>query len=47
MKLGVTVYDSSYIILARRYGLTLVTEDRRLRAKAQGVVRCVSVDELT
>jgi predicted nucleic acid-binding protein len=47
VKLGVTVYDSSYIVLARRYGLTLVTEDRRLRAKAQEVVRCVSVDELT
>jgi len=47
VKLGVTVYESSYIVLARRYGLTLVTEDRRLRAKAQEVVRCVSVDELT
>jgi predicted nucleic acid-binding protein len=47
VKLGVTVYDSSYIVLARRYGLTLVTEDRRLRAKAQEVVRCVGVDELT
>jgi hypothetical protein len=47
VKLEVTVYDSSYIVLARRYGLTLVTEDRRLRAKAQEVVRCVSVDELT
>jgi predicted nucleic acid-binding protein len=47
VKLGVTVYESSYIVLARRYGLTLVTEDRRLRAKAQEVVRCVSVDEPT
>jgi predicted nucleic acid-binding protein len=47
VKLGVTVYDSSYIVLAKRYGLTLVTEDHGLKAKAQRVVKCVSVDELT
>jgi predicted nucleic acid-binding protein len=47
VKLGVTVYDSSYIVLAKRYGLILVTEDHGLKAKAQRVVKCVSVDELT
>jgi predicted nucleic acid-binding protein len=47
VKLGVTVYDSSYIVLARRYELTLVTENPKLKAKAQEVVRCISVDDLT
>jgi predicted nucleic acid-binding protein len=47
MKLGVTVYDSSYIVLAGRYELTLVTENPKLKAKARGVVKCVSVDDLT
>jgi predicted nucleic acid-binding protein len=47
MKLGVTVYDSSYIVLAGRYELTLVTENHKLKAKARGVAKCVSVDDLT
>ena len=45
--LGVTAYDSSYIVLARAHGLALVTEDTRLRSKAEEVVKVASIDELT
>ncbi|MCC6047900.1 MAG: hypothetical protein LM571_06940 [Desulfurococcaceae archaeon] len=46
VRLGITTCDSSYVVLARRCGPTLVTEDIELRAKVRGLVRCVSVDEL-
>uniref|UniRef100_A0A7J3X5H8 PIN domain-containing protein n=1 Tax=Thermofilum pendens TaxID=2269 RepID=A0A7J3X5H8_THEPE len=44
--LDLTAYDSSYVVLARKLDLKLVTEDRRLRAKAQKLVKCTSVEEL-
>ncbi|NPA04992.1 MAG: type II toxin-antitoxin system VapC family toxin [Crenarchaeota archaeon] len=47
VELGVTVYDASYIVLARHYGLTLVTEDRRLARAARGVVEVASVGDVT
>jgi predicted nucleic acid-binding protein len=31
METGLTVYDASYLVLAQRGGLTLVTEDAKLR----------------
>jgi len=46
-QLGVTAYNSSYIVLARARGLALVTEDTKLRSKAERVVKVASLDELT
>lgn len=45
-KLGLTAYDASYVVLARRNGLSLVTEDKVLREKAKGVVKAVSLKEV-
>ncbi len=44
---GITTYDASYIVLAMKHGLILVTEDSKLRAKARGVVETTSLDELS
>ena len=44
--LGLTVYDASYVILAERNGLTLVTEDEELRRKASRRVRVASLREV-
>jgi predicted nucleic acid-binding protein len=46
MELGLTAYDASYIVLAQRYGLTLVTEDRKLMGKAQRYVNVTPLDTL-
>ncbi len=35
---GVTVYNTSYIVLARKNGLILVTEDKKLRNKAAEII---------
>jgi len=35
---GVTAYDASYIVLAKKNKLTLVTEDSKLAKKASGIV---------
>ncbi len=43
---GVTVYDASYIALARKHGLILVTEDRKLRQAASELVRVASLDQV-
>ncbi len=43
---GLTVYDASYIALALRHGLTLVTEDRKLAHAASSIVGLVSLDDL-
>jgi len=43
---GITVYDASYIVLARRNNMTLVTEDRKLRAKAEKIVKTRSLEEV-
>lgn len=45
-RLRVTVYDASYIVLAREKGLSLVTEDKRLRSKAEEMVKVFSLSEL-
>ncbi len=44
-ELRLTAYDASYVVAAERHGLTLVTEDRRLAARASGRVRVMSLDE--
>jgi predicted nucleic acid-binding protein len=43
---GLTVYDTSYIVLASKNNLSLVTEDRRLRSIAEDYVEAHSLDEL-
>lgn len=37
LKYGLTVYDASYLTAARIRGLTLVTDDRKLRSVANGI----------
>jgi predicted nucleic acid-binding protein len=43
---GLTVYDASYLALARREKLTLVTEDVKLRSVASSMIPSVTLDEL-
>jgi len=43
---GLNVYDASYLALARREKLTLVTEDVKLRNVASTMIQAVSLDEL-
>ena len=43
---GLNVYDASYLALARRKKLTLVTEDVKLRNVASTMIQAVSLDEL-
>jgi len=40
-----SAYDSSYIVLAVKHGLTLVTGDNKLREKAKKLVKAISLDE--
>lgn len=46
LELGITVYDASYIVLAKNNGLTLVTEDRKLRMQAEKFVNVASLEEI-
>jgi predicted nucleic acid-binding protein len=46
IELGLTAYDTSYIVLAQRHGLTLVTEDKKLMSKAQKHINVTSLDTL-
>ena len=46
LKHGITVYDASYIVLAKNKGLTLVTEDKKLREKVEKIIRTKSLKEL-
>ena len=43
---GLTVYDASYIALAKKHNLTLVTEDRKLSQAADGIIRTASLDDI-
>ena len=45
--MNITAYDTSYIVLAEKNGLTLVTEDKKLRAKAEKLVKAVSLTQIT
>ena len=42
-----TAYDSSYIVLAMKHCLVLVTGDNKLMGKAKKLVKAISLDELT
>lgn len=46
VEIRLPVYDSSYITLARRDNLTLVTEDGKLRRTASAIVKTISLDNL-
>jgi len=46
-ELNITAYDASYIVLAEKNGLTLVTEDKKLRTKAEKFVKAVSLTQIT
>ncbi|MFZ8782941.1 MAG: type II toxin-antitoxin system VapC family toxin [Desulfurococcaceae archaeon] len=46
IELDLTAYDTSYIVLAQRHGLTLVTEDRKLMSKAKKHINVTSLDTL-
>jgi Predicted nucleic acid-binding protein, contains PIN domain len=45
IKLGLTAYDASYIALAKKHNLVLVTEDAELKIKAQQLVKTLSIGE--
>ena len=46
-ELNITAYDASYIVLAEKNGLKLVTEDKKLRAKAEKLVKAASLTQIT
>ncbi len=46
IELGITVYDASYIVLAEENNLTLVTEDNKLKEKAEKIVKTKTIKDL-
>ena len=46
-ELNITAYDASYIILAKENNLTLVTEDKKLRTKAEKLVKAINLTQIT
>jgi len=46
-ELNITAYDASYVVLAEKNDLTLVTEDKKLRTKAEKLVKAVSLTQIT
>jgi len=46
LDLGLTVYDASYVLLAQKLNLTLVTEDVELKSKARDVVEVMGVGDV-
>ena len=46
-ELNITAYDASYVVLAEKNNLTLVTEDKKLRTKAEKLVKAVSLTQIT
>ena len=46
-ELNITAYDASYIVLAEKNGLTLVTEDKKLRKKPKNLLKAVSLTQIT
>lgn len=45
LKHGITAYDASYMVLARKHKLVLVMEDKEFRRKAKGVVKAIGFEE--
>lgn len=46
LEFAITPYDASYITLAKRNGLILITEDRKLRTIARRIIESYSLEEL-
>ena len=46
IKLELTFYDSAYVNLAKTKNIPLITEDGKLRRKAEKIVETHSVNEL-
>ncbi len=46
LKLNITAYDASYIILAKENNLVLVTEDKRLAEKASKIIRTMTLRDI-
>ncbi len=43
---GLTAYDSSYIVMAKRASAPLITEDSKLRRIASSYVKALSLDDM-
>lgn len=46
-KLKITAYDASYVVLADKNNLVLVTEDSELREKAKSLIEAISVSDIS
>ncbi|MEM3407050.1 MAG: type II toxin-antitoxin system VapC family toxin [Nitrososphaerota archaeon] len=46
-KLGISAYDASYIVLAKKHNLILVSEDEKLKRKVGKIIKIVSLKELS
>lgn len=46
LKHGLSIYDTSYIILAEKHNLIFVTEDKELGKKAGRTIRVISLKEI-
>ena len=47
IKLGITFYDAVYVYISKAKGMTLVTEDKKLRKKIGSFVRVVSLSDIS
>ena len=45
-KLHLTAYDTSYIALAEKHNLILVTEDKKLKEKANKIIKTISLNNI-
>lgn len=45
-KLKITFYDASYVVLAKKNNLTLVTEDAELRKKTENIINVINVSDI-
>jgi len=43
---NITVYDASYIAIAQKHNLILVTEDQKLSSKAKSIVNVICLEDL-
>jgi len=43
---GATAYDASYVALAKKHGLTLVSEDQKLRERYRDLIKIINLDEI-
>lgn len=46
LKYGITVYDASYVVLAEKHELVLITEDKEFRKRMGKIFKTVSLEEV-